>query len=171
MADGRTISQFPARSYLFLLPLRNTRPYPTGGVITNHGQIDVSSPNQAWSSGLCSGRGNAWIGIQATDGADYYSNQIDLVAAPTPGATATIFANGGQIYLQVNGFPTGTTYFFCHAGSPGDFPTGGWIINHGQINVNSPNQSFGPLCSGSGDIWIGIQATDGHDYYTNQVTA
>jgi hypothetical protein len=119
---------------------------------------------------LCSGRGNAWIGLQATDGADYFSNQVNLEAVATAGASITASGNGGQLYLQVTNFPLGTTYYFCHTGDPSSYPTGGSVPNHGQITVSSANQSFGPLCSGSGNFWVGVQATDGHDYYSNQVT-
>jgi len=72
--------------------------------------------------------------------------------------------------VQLSNFPLGTTYFFCHTGDGSGYPTGGSISNHGQFNVSSPNQGFSSgLCSGSGNFWIGLQATDGHDYYSNQV--
>jgi YHS domain-containing protein len=161
---------FPLGTTYYFCHSGNSSDYPTGGVITAHGQITISSSNQSFASGLCSGRGNAWIGIQASDNHDYYSNQVDLYAPATPGASIAVFGSAGQMSLQVSGFPTGTTYYFCHAGDPSQYPTGGSIIGHGQINVSAPNQTFGPLCSGSGNAWIGIQATDGHDYYSNQIT-
>jgi hypothetical protein len=161
---------FPQGTTYYFCHSGNPSDYPTGGVITGHGQITISSPNQSYASGLCSGRGNAWIGIQAADNHDYYSNQVDLYAPPTPGANTAVFGNGGQMSLQVSGFPQGTTYYFCHAGDPSQYPTGGSIIGHGQINVSAPDQTFGPLCSGAGNAWIGVQATDGHDYYSNQIT-
>ncbi len=37
-------------------------------------------------------------------------------------------------------------------------------------DVTSPDEDLGALCSGSGNFWIGFQGTDGHDYYSNQVT-
>ncbi len=143
--------------------------YPSGGVITNRGQVNVTSAGQDLSSGLCSGRGNAWIGLQATDGADYFSNQVDLYAPPTAGADVHVTGNNGNLDAQFSAFPTGVTYYFCHAGDPSGYPTGGSVPSHGQITITSPNQSFGSLCSGAGNSWIGFQATDGHDYYTNQI--
>jgi hypothetical protein len=164
------LTGFPQGTTYFFCHSGNPSDYPTGGVITNHGQFNVTSPNQSFASGLCSGRGNAWIGLQATDGHDYYSNQVDLYAPATPGASISAFGSNGQLSAQVTGFPQGTTYYFCHSGSPSEYPTGGTIIGHAQFNVTSPNQTFGPLCSGSGNVWIGVQATDGHDYYSNQIT-
>jgi hypothetical protein len=141
--------------------------YPTGGAIANHGQFNVTSPNQSFPTGFCSGSGNFWIGLQATDGRDYYSNQVTF--APASPASASVSDNGGQVALQLTNFPLGTTYWFCHVGD--GYPTGGAIANHGQFNVTSPNQSFPTgLCSGTGNFWIGLQATDGHDYYTNVIT-
>jgi hypothetical protein len=171
--NGQMIVQFtgfPQGTTYYFCHSGNPSDYPTGGVITAHGQITISSPNQSFASGLCSGRGNAWIGIQASDNHDYYSNQVDLYAPATPGASIAVFGSSGQMSLQVSGFPTGTTYYFCHGGDPSQYPTGGSIIGRGQINVSHLNQAFGPLCSGSGNAWIGIQATDGHDYYSNQIT-
>jgi hypothetical protein len=89
---------------------------------------------------------------------------------PPPAPLVSASNNGGQMAVQLNNFPLGVTYFFCHTGDGSGYPTGGSISNHGQINVTSPNQSFASgLCSGSGNFWIGFQATDGHDYYSNQV--
>jgi hypothetical protein len=65
-------------------------------------------------------------------------------------------------------FPLGTTYYFCHSG--GGFPTGGVIASQGSVDVTSPGENLGVLCSGSGNFWIGFQATNGSDYYSNQVT-
>ena len=69
-----------------------------------------------------------------------------------------------------SGFPLGTTYYFCHAGDPSGYPTGGSVTSHGQFAVTSPNETVGPLCTGSGNTWIGLQATDGHHYYSNEIT-
>ena len=46
----------------------------------------------------------------------------------------------------------------------------GTIASKGSVSITSHNQNLGALCSGSGNFWIGFQATDGHDYYSNQVT-
>jgi hypothetical protein len=70
--------------------------------------------------------------------------------------------------VQLSNFPRGTTYYFCHNGD--GFPTGGTITSHSSVDVTSPGEDLGALCSGSGNFWIGFQATDGHDYYSNQVT-
>jgi hypothetical protein len=164
------LSGFPLGTTYYFCHSGTPSDYPTGGVVTGHGQLNVTSPSQSWASGLCSGRGNAWIGLQATDGADYYSNQIDLYAPPTAGADVHATASGGNLYVQFSQFPMGVTFFFCHSGDPSGYPTGGAVPTRGQITISSPNQSFGPLCSGSGNFWVGFQATDGHDYYTNQVT-
>ena len=111
-----------------------------------------------------------WIGFQGTDGADYYSNQVVIDVLPSPGAAATVFGSNGQMSLQLTNFPTGVTYYFCHAGSPSQYPYGGSIIGHGQLNVSSPNGTYGPLCAGGGNAWIGVQGADGHDYYSNEIT-
>ncbi len=146
--------------------------YPTGGTVTAHGQVNITSSNQSWASGLCSGghSTNMWIGFQGTDGHDYYSNQVVIDVAASPGAAASVFGSNGQMSLQLTNFPTGTNYYFCHQGDPSQYPTGGTIIGHGQLGVSSPNGTYGPLCSGSGNAWIGVQGADGHDYYTNQIT-
>lgn len=83
-------------------------------------------------------------------------------------ASATASNSNGQMLVRLANFPLGTTYYFCHSGS--GYPTGGAVTSHGSVNITSPNQTFGALCSGSGNFWIGFQATDGHDYYSNQVT-
>ena len=139
--------------------------YPTGGSIASHSSVDVTSPNENLGA-LCSGSGNFWIGFQATDGNDYYSNQITLVAVNPPAATAT--PSGSQLVVQLANFPLGTTYYFCHSGT--GYPTGGSIASHSSVDVTSPNENLGALCSGSGNFWIGFQATDGNDYYSNQIT-
>jgi hypothetical protein len=145
--------------------------YPTGGTITAKGQVTITSPNQSWSSGLCSGghNTNMWIGLQATDGHDYYSNQAVIDVAATPGASASVFGSNGQMSLQVSSFPQGTNYYFCHEGAPSEYPYGGAIIGRGQLNITGSNGTYGPLCAGSGNAWIGVQGADGHDYYTNQI--
>ena len=160
---------FPTGLTYYFCHSGNPSEYPHGGVITNRGPITLSSGNQSYSSGLCSGRGNAWIGIQATDGHDYYSNQINLEAAATPGASISIHGSNGQMFLDVSKFPQGRVYYFCHAGPASQFPTGGGIIGRSSFVVTAPDQTFGPLCSGSGNAWIGLQAPDGHDYYSNQI--
>jgi hypothetical protein len=43
--------------------------------------------------------------------------------------------------VQVTGFQLGTTYFFCHAGDPAQYPGGGTVTAQGQVNMTSPNQS------------------------------
>jgi hypothetical protein len=131
---------------------------------------NITSAIQGWSSGLCSGRGNAWIGLQATEGHDDYSNQVNLYAPATPGATISASGANGQMTVTFGGFPTGTTYYFCHAGDPSQYPTGGTVTSHSAITIFSPSQTFSNLCSGAGNNWVGVQATDGHDYYSNQLT-
>ena len=83
-------------------------------------------------------------------------------------ASATVTSSSGQLLVQLSNFPRGTTYYFCHAGS--GYPTGGTIASHGSVDVTSSGQYLSAMCSGSGNFWIGFQATDGHDYYSNQVT-
>jgi hypothetical protein len=140
--------------------------YPTGGSIASHGSFTVSSSSQSWSSGLCSGSGNFWIGIQATDGNSYYSNQVTLNAVPP---SILVGNNDGQMSVQLVNFPLGLSYYFCHAGEASGYPTGGSIASHGSFTVSSSSQSWpSGLCSGSGNFWIGIQATDGNSYYSNQ---
>ncbi len=160
---------FPGGTTYYFCHSGNPSDYPYGGVITSRGTINISSSNQSYSSGLCSGRGHAWLGIQASDNHDYYSNQIDLYAPPTAGASISIHGSNGQIFLDVSNFPLGRTYFFCHSGPANQFPTGGGIFGRSSIDISSPNQTFGPLCSGSGNAWLGLQATDMHDYYSNQI--
>jgi len=95
----------------------------------------------------------------------------NLPSPQPPSAQPGIVAsnNDGQMGVQLENFPLGTSYFFCHAGS--GYPTGGTITNHGSFDVTSADQSWASgLCSGSGNNWIGIQATDGNSYYSNQVT-
>ncbi len=83
------LSNFPLGITYFFCHVGDGSGYPTGGSISNHGQINVTSPNESFSSGLCSGTGNFWIGFQATDGHDYYSNQVMLIPPPPPaGCTA-----------------------------------------------------------------------------------
>ena len=166
------VTNFPTGLTYFFCHAGDPTQYPTGGTITFHGSVNVTSPNQSWSSGLCSGghSTNMWIGFQGTDGHDYYSNQVVIDVAATPGASASVFSSNGQMSLQLTNFPTGTNYYFCHQGDPSQYPTGGTIIGHGQLSVTSPNGTYGPLCSGSGNAWIGVQGADGHDYYSNEIT-
>jgi hypothetical protein len=139
-------------------------------VITGHAAITISDPNQSWSSGFCSGYGNVWLGIQAPDGHDYYSNQTMLDnggGAPS----VSISNNGGQMAVQLGNFATGNAYFFCHYGDPSGYPYGGTVTGPSAIVIGDPNQSWpSGWCSGSGNAWVGIQAPDGHDYYSNQTT-
>ena len=81
-------------------------------------------------------------------------------SAPAP-PSATASGSGGQLLVQLANFPLGTTYYFCHAGS--GYPTGGTIASHGSVDVTSPDEYLGAMCSGSGNFWIGFQATDGND--------
>jgi hypothetical protein len=136
--------------------------YPTGGSISSQGSVSITAPGESLGA-LCSGSGNAWIGFQGTDGHDYYSNQVIL---GTTSAAAS--ASGGQMLVQLANFPLGTTYYFCHSGS--GYPTGGTIVSHSSVDVTSAGEDLGALCSGSGNSWVGFQGTDGHDYYSNQVT-
>lgn len=78
-------------------------------------------------------------------------------------ASATASNSNGQMLVRLANFPLSTTYYFCHSGT--GYPTGGTITNHNSINITSASQNLGALCSGSGNFWIGFQATDGHDYY------
>ena len=72
--------------------------------------------------------------------------------------------------LQLTAFPLGNTYYFCHEGASSEYPYGGAIIGHGELTLSSPDGTYGPLCSGSGNAWIGVQGVDGHDYYSNEIT-
>jgi hypothetical protein len=166
------VTGFPTGTTYFFCHAGNPSEYPTGGTVTAHGSVNITSPNESWASGLCSGghNTNMWIGFQGTDGHDYYSNQVVMEVAASPGAEASVFGSNGQMSLQLSNFPQGTNYYFCHQGAPSQYPTGGSIIGHGQLNVTSPNGAYGPLCSGSGNAWIGVQGADGHDYYSNQIT-
>jgi uncharacterized membrane protein YgcG len=85
-------------------------------------------------------------------------------------ASASVAASNsnGQLMVQLANFPLGTTHYFCHSGS--GYPTGGAIASEGSVSVTAPDESLGALCSGSGNFWIGFQAADGNDYYSNQVT-
>lgn len=166
------VTGFPTGTTYFFCHAGNPSEYPTGGTVTEHGAVNITSSNESWASGLCSGghNTNMWIGFQGTDGHDYYSNQVVMEVAASPGASASVFGSNGQMSLQLSNFPQGTNYYFCHQGAPSQYPTGGSIIGHGQLNVTSPNGTYGPLCSGSGNAWIGVQGADGHDYYSNQIT-
>lgn len=161
------LANFPTGTSYFYCHTGDPSTYPTGGSITGHASLSITSPNQYWASGLCGGAGNSWIGIQATDGNSYYSNQVTLGTAPP---SITVGNNAGQMTVQLANFPTGVSYFFCHFGDPSGYPTGGSVPNHGQVTIGSPGQGWSSgLCSGTGNAWIGIQATDGNSYYSNQV--
>ncbi len=166
------VTNFPTGTTYFFCHAGSPSEYPTGGTVTAHASVDITSPNESWASGLCAGghNTNMWIGFQGTDGHDYYSNQVTMEVAASPGASDSVFGSNGQMSLQLSNFPQGTNYYFCHAGSPSEYPTGGSIVGHGQLSVTSPNGTYGPLCSGSGNAWIGVQGSDGHDYYSNQIT-
>jgi hypothetical protein len=166
------VTGFPTGTTYFFCHAGSPSEYPTGGGVPAHGQVNITSPNESWSSGLCSGghNTNMWIGLQATDGHDYYSNQVVMEGSASPGASVSVFGSNGQMSLQLSNFPQGTNYYFCHQGAPSQYPTGGSIIGHSSLNVTSPNGTYGPLCSGAGNAWIGIQGADGHDYYSNQIT-
>jgi hypothetical protein len=166
------VTGFPTGNTPYFCHAGDPSQYPTGGTVTAHGQVSITSPNASWASGLCSGghSTNMWIGLQGTDGHDYYSNQVVMDVPASPGASDSVFGSNGQMSLQLSNFPQGTNYYFCHQGAPSQYPTGGSIIGHGQLNVTSPNGTYGPLCSGSGNAWIGVQGADGHDYYSNQIT-
>ena len=155
------LSNFPLGTTYFFC--HSGSGYPTGGTVTSNPPVNVTSPNQSFTA--CPGTGNFWIGLQGTDGHDYYSNQVTL--APAPPASVSVSPSGSQLAVQLSNFPLGTTYFFCHSGS--GYPTGGTVTSNPPISVTSPNQSF-TACSGTGNFWIGLQGTDGHDYYSNQVT-
>jgi hypothetical protein len=173
--NGQMVVQvvgFPTGVTPFFCHAGGASEYPTGGTVTARGEVNITSANQSWSSGLCAGghNTNMWIGFQGTDGHDYYSNQVVIDVAATPGAAASAFGSNGLMSLQLTNFPMGTNYYFCHQGDPSQYPFGGAIIGRGQLGVASPSGSYGPLCSGSGNAWIGVQGADGHDYYSNQIT-
>lgn len=89
---------------------------------------------------------------------------------PVGNPSVAVSNNEGQMAMQLSDFPLGTTYYFCHTGNPGDYPSGGAVPSKGSIQVTSPNQSWASgLCAGSGNFWIGLQATNGQDYFSNQV--
>src|SRR5437588_248724 len=111
-----------------------------------------------------------WIGFQGTDGHDYYSNEVVMDVAATPGGSVAISGINGQMALQLTNFPIGTNYYFCHQGDPPQYPYGGAIVANGRLDTSSPYGTYGPLCSGSGNAWIGVQGADGHDYYSNEIT-
>jgi hypothetical protein len=168
-SDGQLLAQlanFPlGKTYYFC---HSGSGYPTGGTIASSGSVSVTSADQNLGT-LCSGSGNYWIGFQGTDGHDYYSNQVTLGTASAPATgTATATASGSQLQVQLANFPLGTTYYFCHSGT--GYPTGGTIASNSSVNITSADENLGTLCSGSGNFWIGFQGTDGHDYYSNQVT-
>ena len=166
------VAGFPTGTTPYFCHAGSSSEYPYGGVITARGQVGIASANQSWASGLCSGghNTNMWIGFQGTDGHDYYSNQVVIDVAATPGAKAAVFGSSSQMSLEISGFPTGRNYWFCHQGDPSQYPYGGAVIGRGHIDVGSPNGTYGPLCSGSGNAWIGVQGADGHDYYSNQIS-
>jgi hypothetical protein len=92
------------------------------------------------------------------------------LAPPTGNPSVSVSNNAGQMAVQLTDFPLGTTFYFCHTGSPAEYPAGGSVPSRGSIVVTSPNQSWSSgLCAGSGNFWLGIQATNGQDYYSNQV--
>ena len=108
-------------------------------------------------------------------GKDHYTIEITHRAVvsgrggvPASGPSAAASNSNGQLLVQLTNFPLGTTYYFCHAGS--GYPTGGSIASNGSVDVTSPDEYLGAMCSGSGNFWIGFQATNGNDYYSNQVT-
>lgn len=165
------VVNFPTGTTYYFCHAGSGPDYPTGGTVTAHGSVNITSANQSWSSGICSGghATNMWIGLQGTDGHDYYSNQAVIDVAATPGASASVFGSNGQMSLQLSNFPAGANYWFCHQGAPSQYPTGGAVIGRGRLDTTGPSGTYGPLCSGSGNAWIGVQGADGHDYYTNQI--
>jgi hypothetical protein len=115
---------------------------------------------KAWTNGV------RQFTIAAAPGTTAQGPGAGTSSPASPSATAS--SSNGQLMVQLANFPLGTTYYFCHSGS--GYPTGGTIASNGSVSVISPNENLGALCSGSGNFWIGFQATDGHDYYSNQVT-
>jgi len=165
---GVQLHNFPLGTTYYFCHAGSSADYPAGGGVPSRGSFVVTSPEQSWSSGLCSGSGNFWIGLQASNGQSYYSNQVTLGTTP-PTITAT--NQGGTMGVQLSAFPTGTLYYFCHTGAPSDYPAGGAVPSRGSMVVSSPDQAWtSGWCSGSGNFWVGVQAADGHDYYSNQVT-
>src|SRR2546430_11585784 len=76
-------SNFPLGTTYFFCHTGDGSGYPTGGSVPNHGQITVSSPNQSFASGLCSGAGNFWIGFQRSEEhTSELQSQSNLVCRP-----------------------------------------------------------------------------------------
>jgi hypothetical protein len=130
------------------------------------GQIELL-PDQPGVTASCSSSPTHTTPTQTTP-----TQTTPTQTTPTPtGPSITISDNGGQMAVQLHGFPTGTAYFYCHSGDGSTFPTGGTITDHASMTISSPEQSWSSgWCSGTGNFWLGIQATDGHDYYSNQTT-
>ena len=144
------LTNFPTGVSYYFCHTGDPAGYPGGGSVPNHGQFTISASNQSWSSGLCAGAGNFWIGIQATDGNSYYSNQVVLSDAPPSVAASN---NAGQLAVQLANFPTGVSYYFCHTGDPAGYPGGGSVPNHGQFTISASNQSWSSgLCAGAGNF-------------------
>ena len=162
------LTNFPTGTGHFFCHSGLPSSYPTGGTVGPNTQFTISSPNQSWSSGFCSGSGNYWLGVQAPGGPSVYSNQVILGSGGTP---SLIVGNAnGQMTVQLTNFPTGTGHFFCHSGLPSSYPTGGTVGPNTQFTISSPNQSWSSgFCSGSGNYWLGVQAPGGPSVYSNQV--
>lgn len=105
--------------------------YPTGGQITRSGHITISAYDESWSSGLCSGSGQTWIGISAADGHDYYGNEVNLnpPAPPPPPPSPPVLIPG---YLGgAGGGMVASPNFIVRA----DLSVDLFAENYGQTNV------------------------------------
>jgi hypothetical protein len=157
------IATGPAAVYCHVGPAGD----PTGGTVTYLGKYTIdAADNLAIKVPFC-GSGTQWVGIIASDGIIRYTGPVTIGSSAPPGIVT--IDNNGQMTVQLDNFPLGLSYYFCHAGDPSGYPTGGTITGHGSFTVSSPSQSWSSgLCSGSGNYWIGIQATDGNSYYSNE---
>ena len=161
------ISVGPATLYCHVGSLNDP---DTGGQVTDLGTYNLPATGRdtTFTATSC-GSGTQWMGIIAANGIIRYSNR--LAVGDGTGPVSILAGNSdGQMTVQLVNFPLGLSYYFCHVGDPSGYPTGGSIASHGSFTVTSPDQSWpSGLCSGAGNTWIGIQATDGISYYSNQV--
>jgi len=77
----------------------------------------------------------------------------------------------GHMAIRLVNFPTGAIHFYCHFGS--GFPKGGSVDGPYATTVTSPSESWptgSGWCFGSGNAWVGVEASNSQDYYSNQVT-
>jgi hypothetical protein len=108
--------------------------------------VTVTDANQSWSSGLCSGSGNFWLGIIAPDGKSYYSNQTVLGTSSTPPPASGVVLRKitpNQVAPFDSRFPKQFRLSVTYDGAPDVGTTvtfhlirGGRQVSHARVTTN-----------------------------------